>query len=61
MPIALVSLFPKGVGRRMRRCGFRVSVEEDFAVGERGLVDELWVCNNEGSWVIAAALATVSM
>ncbi len=61
MLIAPASLFPKGAGRRTRRCDFRVSADKDFVVGGRAFVDELWVCNDEFSRVIAAALVTVGI
>lgn len=58
---APASLLPKGAGRRTRRCDFRVPADEGFTVGERAFVDELLVCNDEFSRVIAAALVTVGI
>jgi len=61
VPIAPASLLPKGAGRRTRRCDFRDPADEDFAVGARAFVDELWVCNDVFSRVIAAAGVTVGI
>ncbi len=61
MLVAPVSLLPEGAGRRTRRCDFRDPTDEDFAVGERVFVDELWVCNDVFSRVKAAALVTAGI
>lgn len=61
MLVAPVSLLPEGAGRRTRRCDFREPADEDFAVGEKVFVAELWVCNDVFSRVIAAALVTAGI
>lgn len=54
--IVSVWLLPEGDGRRTRRCDFRAADDEDFVVGERVLVGDVSVCDDEFSRVVSAAL-----